>query len=471
MTEITELQIEEQRAIMARVRGGHTRDVYARVMTFGCQQNEADSERLRGMLLEMGYAMTGASEDADVIIINTCAVREHAEDRVFGVIGALVHQKRARPDMVIAVCGCMAQQEKVAERIRGSYKHVDLVFGTHALWRLPELLSDVLNARGSKSDYRVFSIDDEAGSIAEGLPQARDGQWSGIKAWLSVMYGCNNFCAYCIVPHVRGRERSRRVEAVLSDARELVRDGYRDITLLGQNVNSYGRGTDDGVDFPELLRRINDIDGEFLIRFMTSHPKDAGERLFRAMAESGKVARHLHLPFQAGNNRVLQQMNRGYTRERYLELVAMARDFMPDLVLTSDVIVGFPGETLEEFEDTLRLVETARFDAMFTFIYSPRNGTPAAKMEDNTPREEKQRRFDRLLALQNGISEEKHRSYVGKTVRVLVDAESGDAALPYNARTSGNRLVRLSGSAVPGEFVDALITAGNTWSLVGVVIA
>ena len=433
------------------------------VDTYGCQQNEADSEKLRGMLTAMGYALTGSEAEADVIVINTCAVREHAEMRVYGNVGALVHTKRRKPEQIIALCGCMVQQPTVAEKIRRSYRHVDLVFGPQALWRFPELLERVIGERG-----RIFSVEDEPGAIAEGLPVVRDGT---VKAWLSIMYGCNNFCSYCVVPYVRGRERSRDADVIVSEARELADAGYKDITLLGQNVNSYGRDLGSPVDFSELLKRVNALDGEFLIRFMTSHPKDAGERLFQTMAACDKVARHLHLPFQAGNDRVLLAMNRGYTKAQYLELVHMARRYMPDLVLTSDVIVGFPGETAEEFEDTMSVLREARFDALFTFLYSKRAGTPASKLQDPVPRAEKQRRFDALIALQNGISEEKHRAYIGRTLRVLVDGESGEPDRPLTARTNGGRLVRLKGAPENiGHYADARITECNTWSLVGELI-
>jgi tRNA-2-methylthio-N6-dimethylallyladenosine synthase len=447
---------------MARVRArGGCAPRRAHVATFGCQQNESDSERLRGMLLEMGYSLTDSAEDADVIVLNTCAVREHAEAKVFGVIGALTRKKRENPNAVIAVCGCMAQRRAVADRIKNSYKHVELVFGTHALWRFPELLENTLNDRA-----RVFSVEASPGAIAEGLPLARGGSY---KAWLSVMYGCDNFCAYCIVPYVRGRERSRRPEMILGDARQLVSEGYKDITLLGQNVNSYGRGLSESIDFPDLIKRINDVDGEFLIRFMTSHPKDAGEALILAMRDCEKLAPCLHLPFQSGSSRVLQAMNRGYTRETYLARVAGARAHIPGLVMTSDVIVGFPGETEADFEQTLSLVEAVRFDALFTFIYSPRPGAPAALIENTTPREEIQRRFDRLLETQNRISAQKHAAYIGQTVRVLVDTETDEPALPVSGRTGGNRLVRLK-SGVPGEFADVRITAATRWSLTGEVV-
>jgi tRNA-2-methylthio-N6-dimethylallyladenosine synthase len=473
---VSDSELARQRDVMSAIKLNNLSlavQPRARVMTFGCQQNEADSERLRGMLLEMGYALTENDRDADVIVLNTCAVREHAEARVFGVIGALSHLKREFPERVIAVCGCMAQRQDISERIRNSYKHVELVFGTHVLHRFPELLAEVFSGREQISDSnrpdtiqdnRVFENPDSPGVIAEGLPVARDGT---VKAWLSVMYGCNNFCSYCVVPYVRGRERSRSPDAVLSDARELVAAGYRDITLLGQNVNSYGKNSDERVAFPELLRKVSDIPGDFRVRFMTSHPKDAGAELFRAMRESEKIARCLHLPFQSGSTRVLELMNRGYTREHYLELIAMAREAVPGLVVTSDVIVGFPGETERDFLDTLELVEKVRFDALFTFIYSPRPGAPASLIENNTPPDEIQRRFDALLSRQNEISGEIHAGYIGKTERVLIDTATDDAKYPLEGRTSGNRLVRLRGEAEIGEFVDAKITDSNRFSLVG----
>ena len=427
--------------------------------TFGCQQNEADTERIRGMLSEMGYEMTDTPDEADFILFNTCAVREHAEDRAFGNVGALRHLKKERPGIVIAMCGCMAQQEKNVEKIKKSYPQVNLLFGTHALWRFPSLLYRVLTEK-----KRVFDIGGED-DIAEGLPVLRA---KGAKAWLSIMYGCNNFCTYCIVPYVRGRERSRHPEEIVQEARELVAAGYKDITLLGQNVDSYGRDLDEDVDFADLIRSINAIPGDFVIRFMSSHPKDATEKLFRAMAECEKCAHQMHLPVQSGNDRVLHAMNRGYTREKYLAQVALARQYMPDLVLTTDIIVGFPGETDEEFQDTLSLVEAVRYDAMFTFIYSPRVGTPAAKMPDPYTRAQKQVRFDALVASANAISEQKHRAYEGSVQRVLVDGADGRGDYPLTARTKGGRLVHMRGDeALVGQFVDVKITGSNTWALYG----
>lgn len=459
-TRISASQVDEQLAYCHRIRTlwmerGITPKAY--VETYGCQQNEADSERLRGMLSDAGYAICDEAEGADVVIMNTCAIREHAEQRVFGNLGALTHTKRRHPGQKIFLCGCMAGQEQVVERIRKSYPHVDGVFSTHHLWQFPSLLYQVLT--GTK---RVFSTADEPGSIAEGLPVVRS---SSLKGWVSIMYGCNNFCTYCIVPYVRGRERSRLPEDILAECVQLIASGCKEITLLGQNVNSYGKDLEQSVDFSDLLAQIAQLDGDFLIRFMTSHPRDAGKKLFDTMAAYPKIAKQLHLPFQSGSSRVLKAMNRHYDREKYLELVDYAKQVMPDLVLTSDVIVGFPGETADEFEETISLIQQVRYDALFTFIFSPRAGTPAAEIEDPTPKEEKNARFDRLCAVQNGISEEIHRDYVGKRMRVLVDGQDGDL---LTARTEGGRLVRLPGDpARIGSYAYATITASTTWSLAG----
>ena len=429
----------------------------AYVETYGCQQNEADSERIRGMLIESGYAITDTAEGADVVVMNTCAIREHAEQRVFGNLGALTHTKRRHPGQKIFLCGCMAGQTVVSDRIKHSYHHVDGVFSTHHLWQFPQILHRVL-----MTGKRTFFVEDEAGSIAEGLPQHRQ---QTLKAWVSIMYGCNNFCTYCIVPYVRGRERSRLPEDVLAECRELIASGVKDITLLGQNVNSYGKDLGLGVDFSDLLSMIAELEGEFLIRFMTSHPRDASHKLFDTMAKYPKIAKQLHLPFQSGSSRVLKAMNRHYDREQYLELVRYAKSVMPELVLTSDVIVGFPGETAEEFEETMTLIEEVRYDSLFTFIFSPRIGTPAAKMEDPTPKAEKNERFDRLCALQNRISEEIHEGYVGKTFRCLVDGVDKDH---LTARTEGGRLVRFPGcESLIGTYQNLKITGSNTWSLMG----
>ncbi len=430
------------------------------VDTFGCQQNVADGQKIQGMLREMGFAFTQEPGEADLVILNTCAVREHAEQRVFGNLGALTHTKKDNPEQVICLCGCMAQEARVSERVKRSYPHVNLVFGPHALWKFPELLWQVYQTR-----KRVFSVAEEDGTIAEGIPTVRE---DGVKAWVSIMYGCNNFCSYCIVPYVRGRERSRDPQAVLAEVKELVAAGYKDITLLGQNVNSYGNDREEDYDFADLLAEIDQIPGEYLIRFMSSHPKDATKKLFDTMARCSHVAKQLHLPFQSGNDRVLREMNRRYTRAQYRELVEYARSVMPGLVLTSDVIIGFPGETEAEAMDTISLVDELGFDALFTFIYSPRPGTRAAELPDPVPRAEKQKWFDRLLEVQNAHSAQIHAAYVGKTVRVLVDGESGDEEYPLAARTEGNRLVRLQGDkSLLGQFVNVRITGSNTWALYG----
>lgn len=433
-------------AVAALIRGKQLR---AYTHTFGCQQNEADTERIRGMLHEMGYTMTDKPEDADFILFNTCAVREHAEDRAFGNIGALSHLKKQRPDVVIALCGCMAQQEKNVEKIKKSYPQVSLLFGTHALWRFPSLLYRALTEK-----KRVFDIGGED-DIAEGLPVLRA---QGPKAWLSIMYGCNNFCTYCIVPYVRGRERSRRPEEIEKELRELVAAGYKEITLLGQNVNSYGKDLGLDIDFADLLRRLNAVPGDFWLRFMTSHPKDASPRLFDAMSECDKVAKQLHLPFQSGSDEILRRMNRRYTAEEYRALIADARAKMPDITLSSDIIVGFPGETEEDFQQTLRLVEDVRFDLLFTFLYSPRTGTPAASYENNATPQEKQDRFERLLKAQDEIVAERQAAYRGKTLRLLVDGTAKGPEYPFTARTEGNLLVCVRGENIEiGQFIQAKI--------------
>ena len=429
----------------------------AYVETYGCQQNEADSEKLRGYLTMSGYAITSQAEGADVVIMNTCAIREHAEQRVFGNLGALTHTKRRHPRQKIFLCGCMAGEQTVSQRIKHSYPHVDGVFSTHHLWQFTQILLNIVS--GSK---RQFFVEDEPGSIAEGIPQVRD---SSLKAWVSIMYGCNNFCTYCIVPYVRGRERSRQPEDILAECRRVIEAGAKEITLLGQNVNSYGKDLENSMDFADLLKAICHLPGDFLIRFMTSHPRDASKKLFDTMAAEPKIAKQLHLPFQSGSSRVLKAMNRHYDRETYLEKVRYAKQVMPELVLTSDVIVGFPGETEEEFKETLSLIDQVHYDSLFTFIFSPRTGTPAAKMEDPTPKEEKNRRFDELCALQNEISIQIHQNYIGKRLRCLIDGTDKDL---LTARTEGGRLVRLAGDpSLVGTFQYITITGATTWSLTG----
>ena len=461
--ELDPADIEGQLEICRQIEALHAREdrkPLAMVDTYGCQQNEADSERLRGYLDNMGYGFTDDETRADLVVVNTCAIREHAEMRVLGNVGQLTHTKAKNPDQIIAVCGCMVQQPHMAEKLKKSYPIVDLVFGPHELWRFPELLLEQMTKK-----KRIFAVDDTPGVVYEGIPHRRDSQ---VKAWLSIMYGCNNFCSYCVVPYVRGRERSRRPEEIIAEARQLVAEGYKEITLLGQNVNSYGKDLDDPMDFADLIRAINAIPGDFVIRFMTSHPKDATEKLFKTMAECEKCAHQLHLPVQAGNDRVLKAMNRHYDRAKYLEKVALARQYMPDLVLTTDIIVGFPGETDEEFEDTLSLVAEVGYDSMFTFIFSPRKGTPAYDMPDPYTRQQKQVRFDRLLELANTISAEKHKAYEGRTLRVLIDGTSDSQGYNLSARTDGGRLVHLQGDpSLIGRFTEVKITGSNTWALYG----
>ena len=428
------------------------------VHTYGCQGNVADGERLKGMLEQMGYVMTEELEDADLVLYNTCAIREHAEDRVFGNVGALKNIKAAKKDMKILLCGCMMQQERVAKKIRTSYPFVDIVFGTHVIHRLPEFLYKSLSA-GKK----IYELPDEDGVIVEDMPLHRD---SDFKAWIPVMYGCNNFCTYCIVPYVRGRERSRDPEIIIAEAKELVAKGYKEITLLGQNVNSYGKYPDYGCNFSQLLRELNAIDGDFIIRFMTSHPKDCTHELLETMAKCEKVAKHLHLPFQSGSNRVLDAMNRRYTREKYLGLLEYAYSLMPELSITSDVIVGFPGETYEEFSETVTLVEQANFTSMFTFIFSPREGTKAASMPDPVSREEKGKWFRQLLDAQEKVAAKRTASMVGKTYRVLCESVSKGGLI--EGRTEGNIIIEFpADTSVIGSFRNVKVTESLTWILRG----
>ncbi len=435
--------------------GGKTPLAYVR--TYGCQQNVADSEKMKGQLAQMGFGFTETPEEADFILFNTCAVREHAEDRVFGNVGALKALKRRKPQLLIALCGCMVQQEHIAEKFYRSYPFVGLIFGTHVAHRLPELMAGVL--LGGRRRVETPTCD---GVIAEGIPVKRDG---GFKAFLSIMYGCNNFCTYCIVPHVRGRERSRDPEQILAEARQLVAEGYKEITLLGQNVNSYGKGEAHGVDFPELLRRINAIEGDFIIRFMTSHPRDASPRLFDTIAACQKVSRHFHLPFQSGSNRVLKAMNRHYTREQYLELVRYARSVIPEISFTSDVIVGFPGETREDFEETLSLIRQVGFTSLFTFIFSPRKGTPAATMPDPISAEEKSAWFTQLTAVQEELSGRRLATLVGTTQKALIESEGNGF---MEARLQENSIVRVPGDpSMMGHYASVRITGARSFILSG----
>lgn len=431
------------------------------VVTYGCQQNVADSEHIKGMLEAMGYGFTEERTQAKLIIFNTCAVREHAEDRVFGNVGALKKYKLANPDVVIALCGCMMQQQYIAEKIKKSFPFVDLVFGTHVVYKVPELIYSALT-----KNRRVFELPDVDGVIAEGIPVKRD---NDKKAWIPIMYGCNNFCSYCIVPYVRGRERSREVEDVVKEFKALVNDGYKEITLLGQNVNSYGKDLEPRVTFSQLLRTLNELDGDFRIRFMTSHPKDCTKELIETMAECDKVATHLHLPFQSGNDRVLKAMNRSYTREKYLSLINYAKELMGDeLSITSDIIVGFPGETYEEFCDTKSLVEEIKATSLFTFIYSARKGTPAAEMDDPVPYEEKSKWMRELLALQERISGEQMALHKGKVFKCFVYGKGKQGDNYLAARTDGNLIIEFVGDeGLIGTFQKIKVTEPLTYVMLG----
>ncbi len=462
---VSKEEIKKQKEFCEKVIGviskRYDKKPLACVITYGCQQNVADSEKIKGMLSEMGYGFTENRFEAKLIIFNTCAVREHAEDRVFGNVGTLKSYKRENPDIIIACCGCMMQQKHIADKIKQSFPFVDLVFGTHVVHRLPELLFKALTRK-----KRVFELPDTDGAIAEGVPVLRD---NDKKAWLPIMYGCNNFCSYCIVPYVRGRERSREADIIISEAQELIESGYKEITLLGQNVNSYGKDLSPQISFAELLRRINGLDGDFRIRFMTSHPKDCTRELLEVMASCDKVAKHLHLPFQSGNNRVLQAMNRKYTREKYLELINYAKELMGDeLSITSDIIVGFPGETYEEFKDTLSLVEEVKFTSLFTFIYSPRKGTPAAEMPDPVSAEEKGKWFRELTDAQEKISAENMKKYAGRTFKCFVYGKGKLGDNYVAARTDGNLIIEFEGgSELIGSFRNIRVTEPLTYVLKG----
>lgn len=431
----------------------------AYVHTYGCQGNVADGEKLQGMLYEMGFDFCLSPENADLVLYNTCAIREHAEDRVFGNVGALKPIKKKNPDMIIALCGCMTQQQSVADKLRSSYPFVDIVFGTHVSHRLPEFVYRKLCL-----GKRVFETADSEGNIVEGLPIKRDGTF---RAWVPIMYGCNNFCSYCIVPYVRGRERSRDFNVVLNEVKELVASGYKEITLLGQNVNSYNKTLSEDKQFPALLRAINDIDGDFIVRFMTSHPKDCTRELIEAMAQCNKVAKHLHLPVQSGNDRVLKEMNRHYDREKYLSLIDYAYELMPELSITSDIIVGFPGETYEEFCDTLSLVKKVRYTSLFTFIFSPRKGTKAYEMEDPVSRQEKGVWFKELTDLQEKIAGERTASMKGRSYRVLVEEKAKPDGF-LSGRTQGNVIIEFEGDeSLIGNFADVRVTNPKTWIVYG----
>ena len=463
-TKLSEAQKKQLDSAICAVRERNTgKSLSVFVNTFGCQQNEADSEKILGLASAMGYTPTEDSEKADLIVVNTCAVREHAEKRALSVVGQYKHCKQKKPELVIAVCGCMVSQQHRTEKVKTSYPYVDFTFGTSDIHLFPTLLRDRLE--GGK---RAFPLPPDEPPVAEDLPVYR---LSSYRAWVSIMYGCNNFCAYCIVPYTRGRERSRCPEAVEAEVRELVSRGYKEITLLGQNVNSYGKDCSFDCNFAGLLRRLDAIEGDYVLRFMTSHPKDATEELIDVMASSRHVVHQFHLPAQSGSDPILKKMNRVYNLERYMHTVRYIREKMPDCVISTDIIVGFPGETEEDFEGTLDLLRAVRFDMVYSFIYSPRNGTPAAKAENQVPEDVKGERMQRLLALQTDISAAGNARYVGKTERVLCCGVSKNDASMLEGRDEGNKIVLFPGhAALEGQFVSVEITAAGAFGLKGKIV-
>lgn len=427
------------------------------IVTYGCQMNLHESEKIAGMLKETGYTESSSLEEADIIVFNTCCIRENAENHAFGNIGALKQLKRAKKDLIIAVGGCMAQEEGKAKLLKEKFPFIDILFGTHNLFELKALIE-----RKRMQKKTVVSLLEERGETEDGITPVRT---SYPNAWVNITYGCNNFCSYCIVPYVRGRERSRRAEDILREVQTLVEAGYKEITLLGQNVDSY-RG-EDGTTFPELLDRVASVEGKFRVRFMTSHPKDFTEELVAVMKKHKKICKHLHLPVQAGNNRILKLMNRRYTREKYLEDLAILRREIPDCEVTTDLIVAFPTETEEEFEDTLSLVGEADFSSAFTFIYSPRTGTKAAQMEGRIPEEVAKDRIGRLIALVNSKAREKSAKYVGRTVEILCEDFDGKKGMYLGRDEYGRMGYFKSDRNRIGEFINLTIAEANGISLYG----
>ena len=452
--------LELQSQFASRVRA-YTQDkeLFAFVITLGCQQNEADSERIRGILTSLGYKITEDETIADVIIVNTCAIREHAEKRALSIIGRYKHNKARNPNTIIGVCGCMPQQPHRAEQLKNSYHYVDFVFGTSSYYRLPEFILNTIEGK-----KRIFISEGDKPKIAENLPIKRA---SSHRAWVSIMFGCNNFCTYCIVPYVRGRERSRLPEDIIAEVKALAHSGCRDITLLGQNVNSYGKEFDGDIDIAYLLEEISKLDGDFWIHLMTSHPKDASDRLIEALAYD-KCANHFHLPLQSGSDEVLMRMNRHYDTEKYLSIVDKLRQKRPDITLSTDIIVGFPGESDDDFEKTLDILKRVEYDLVYSFIFSPRKGTPAFEMQDQIPEEIKKARFEKLTEVQNEISKKKNDQMIGTTVRVLVDGPSKNNEKIYTSRTEGNKIVHFeSETDYTGKFINLKITRADTFALFG----
>ena len=430
------------------------------VHSYGCQQNVNDGERIKGVLMDIGYGLCDKPEDADLILFNTCAVREHAEQRVFGNVGALKGLKEKKHDLIIGLCGCMANQKHVVEKLRKSYPYVDLVFGVDGIDTLPQLIAQKL-----QKHKRVLMEPAQRPVIVENIPIRRESEF---RAWLPIMYGCDNFCTYCIVPYVRGREKSRKPGDILAEFRGLVEAGYKEITLLGQNVNSYGKGLEEKVDFSDLLNLLCTVPGDYHIRFMTSHPKDASHKLIDTIAAQPKLCKHLHLPVQCGSDRLLQQMNRHYTIEQYLELIEYARKTVPGITFSSDIIVGFPGETEEDFQETLDVIRQSRYSTAFTFIYSKRTGTPAATMENQVPEDVIKDRFDRMLNMLNPIVHEVHEEQLGKVMTVFAEEASKQDKTVLTGRADNNMLVHFKGTEdLIGKMVPVKITENKTFYLIG----
>ena len=433
------------------------------IETWGCQMNEEDSEKLSGMLKRIGYTRTENKEEAGIILFNTCCVRENAENKVFGNLGALKKLKKKNPDLIIGICGCMMQQEGMADRILKEFPYVNIVFGTHNAYKFPEYLNRVRT-----EGVQIKEIFNKETDIVEGLPIDRE---SSVKAFVTIMYGCNNFCTYCIVPYVRGRERSRKPEDILKEIRELVAQGYKEITLLGQNVNSYGKGLEEDVDFAKLLRMINEIEGLERVRFMTSHPKDLTLDVIMAIKECDKLCEQIHLPVQSGSNSILKKMNRHYTREYYLDLVKKIKEEIPGATLTTDIIVGLPGETEEDFQATLELVNEVGYSSAFTFIYSRRNNTPADMMLNQVSEEDKHHRFNRLVAAVNERVIAQNKAEEGNILEVLVEGNSKNDAEKLTGRTRTGRLVNFTGEGInAGDIVNVKITRAQNFSLIGEVV-